>query len=186
MARNGEDTEAALILASLARRLHAPRPGRLPTLRPLEAWFAALFAAAARSEVFARAAQEASSLLASPLGTTTLHGDLHHGNALDFGADGWCAIDPKGLWGDPAYDLVPLLLNPDLADPSHPVATLPGTLARRVRVLAPAMDLDPRRVLRWTATGAALSAAWSLDDGNRTAAAIALTVAEQAFAELDR
>lgn len=30
----------------------------------------------------------------------TLHGDLHHGNVLDFGASGWLAIDPKGLKGE--------------------------------------------------------------------------------------
>lgn len=187
MARSGADVEAALILAALARRLHATRPGPLPALRALRDWFAGLAPAAARhGGLLARASAEAEALLAVPQGAVTLHGDLHHGNALDFGEAGWRAIDPKGLWGEPAYDLVPLLLNPDLADPSRPVATRPGRLARLVAALAPAMRLDPRRLLRWTAAGAGLSAAWSLADGHGTAAATALAVAEAALAELDR
>lgn len=186
MARNGQDAEATLILAGIARRLHAPRPGPLPPLVPLDVRFAALLAAAHHGGTFARAAREAADLLASPQGAATLHGDLHHGNVLDFGAGGWRAIDPKGLWGEPAYDLVQQLFNPDAIDPSRPVATLPGTLARRIEVLARAMDIDRRRLLRWTATGAALSAAWSLADGDRAAATVALAYAEQALAELDR
>ena len=31
-----------------------------------------------------------------------LHGDIHHGNILDFGARGWLAIDPKRLQGERA------------------------------------------------------------------------------------
>ena len=38
-------------------------------------------------------------LLALPQDVGVLHGDLHHGNVLDFG-DGWRAIDPKGLVGE--------------------------------------------------------------------------------------
>ena len=186
MARNGQDTEAALILAGIARRLHAPRPASLPPLIPLDVRFRALLDAPHHGGSFARAAQEAETLLAAPQGTAILHGDLHHGNVLDFGAGGWRAIDPKGLWGEPAYDLVQQLFNPDAIDPTRPVATLPGALARRVAILAPAMDLDPRRLLRWTAAGAALSAAWSLADGDSAATATALAYAEQAFAELDR
>lgn len=187
MARNGADTEATLIMATLLKRLHAPRPKPLPPLRPLGDWFSGLFHAASRhGGHFVPAAEEARALLAAPRPPVVLHGDLHHGNVLDFDSGGWRAIDPKGLWGEPSYDVVPLLLNPDLADPTRPLATIHGRLAARVAALAPAMNLDPRRLLRWTAAGSALSAAWSLLDGNRIQAIVALSVTEAALVELDR
>lgn len=193
LARGGADDEAALILARLLRRLHAPRGATPPTLIPLAAWFADLGPAAAREGgVLTRASAEAEALLAAPEGApVALHGDLHHANALDFGrgdpGGDWRAIDPKGLWGEAAYDLVPLLLNPDLADPSRrPLAARPGRLKARVALLAPVMGIDPRRLLRWAAAGAGLSAAWSLADGDRAHAAVALAVAEAALTEMDR
>ena len=45
-------------------------------------------------------AETAQALLADPRERSVLHGDLHHDNALDFGARGWRAIDPKGLIGE--------------------------------------------------------------------------------------
>lgn len=44
-----------------------------------------------------------------------LHGDVHHGNVLNFGARGWLAIDPRGLVGERAFDHANLLCNPDVA-----------------------------------------------------------------------
>lgn len=34
-----------------------------------------------------------------------LHGDLHYGNILSSDREGWLAIDPKGLSGEPCYEL---------------------------------------------------------------------------------
>ncbi len=34
-----------------------------------------------------------------------LHGDLHHENILQDATEGWVAIDPKGLTGDPALEI---------------------------------------------------------------------------------
>jgi aminoglycoside/hydroxyurea antibiotic resistance kinase len=41
-----------------------------------------------------------------------LHGDLHHGNVLDFGLRGWLAIDPKGLLGERGFDFANIFTNP--------------------------------------------------------------------------
>lgn len=48
-----------------------------------------------------------------------LHGDLHHGNVLDFGPLGWLAIDPKGLHGESGFDYANILSNPDRASAPH-------------------------------------------------------------------
>jgi streptomycin 6-kinase len=160
----GRDDEASRILCDVAARLHAPRPGSPPTLVPLARWFAAL-APAARTYggILAEANAVARQLLAEPREVVVLHGDIHHGNVLDAGARGWVAIDPKGLLGERAFDLVNILRNPDAA-----TAFAPGRFVRQVGIVARAAQLDRRRLLEWTLAFAGLSAAWHLADGERS------------------
>jgi streptomycin 6-kinase len=103
-----------------------------------------------------------------------LHGDLHHFNVLRSG-DGWLAIDPKGVVGEPAYELGALLRNPwpGLLDEPDPTALL----RRRSAALAGALDLDLERVRAWAYVQALLAAAWCVEDGWDPA--FALAVAER-------
>ena len=41
-----------------------------------------------------------------------LHGDLHHDNILRSGREGWLAIGPFGVFGDPGFEAGALLYNP--------------------------------------------------------------------------
>lgn len=180
MARGGEDDEASRILCAAAARLHAPRDRPPPPLVPLDQWFRALEpAAAAHGGILARAATTARELLTEPRDVVVLHGDLHHGNVLDFGARGWLAIDPKGLVGERGFDFANLFCNPDPR-----TATSPGRLARQADVVAAAAGLERGRLLRWILAWAGLSAAWSLEDGDDPV--LALSVGELAAAELAR
>ena len=178
MARGGRDDEASRILCAAAAGLHAPRGRPPPELVPLAHWFRALEpAAAAHGGILARAAAAARELLASPRDVVVLHGDLHHGNVLDFGARGWLAIDPKGLLGERGFEFANLFCNPD-----GETALASGRLARQVEVVADAAGLERGRLLRWILACAGLSTAWSLEDGD--APGLALAVAEIAAAEL--
>ena len=98
-----------------------------------------------------------------------LHGDLHHFNVLRSG-DGWLAIDPKGVVGEPAYETGALLRNPRPAVPGIAV------LRRRADLLCDALGFDRARVYGWAYAQAALSAAWSVEDGDDPA--YALRIAE--------
>jgi streptomycin 6-kinase len=185
MARTGRDDEACRVLCAVAARLHAPRRKPLPELVPLAHWFRELEpAAAAHGGILMRCAATARSLLAEPREVGVLHGDLHHGNVLDFVARGWLAIDPKRLVGERGFDFANIFTNPDLDDPMRPVATKPDRFARRLQVVAEAARLERDRLLRWVLAWTGLSAAWFLGDGD--SAAIDLRVAELAAAELDR
>ena len=185
MARSDEDDEACRILCAVAARLHAPRPAPPPHLVPLARWFDALGpAAATHGGVLARCDAQARALLAEPREVRPLHGDLHHGNVLDFGARGWLAIDPKGLHGERGFDLAPLFGNPDLTDPTRTAATAPERFARRLAIVSKVAELERARLLRWVLAWAGLSAAWSLEDG--MSPVVALCVAGLAAAELDR
>ncbi len=185
MARTGQDDEACRILCSVAARLHAPRAKPLPELVPLAHWFRELEpAAAAHGGILARCAETARALLAEPREVGALHGDLHHDNVLDFGARGWLAIDPKRLLGERGFDFANIFTNPDLADPTRPVATDPARFARRLAVVTEAARLERKRLLLWILAWCGLSAAWFLGDGDP--ADIDLRVAGMAAAELDR
>lgn len=186
MARDGCDDDACRILCAAVAQLHTPRPKPRPELIPLAHWFRELEPAAAKhGGILGRCTETARALLAEPSESTVLHGDIHHDNVLDFGARGWLAIDPKGLLGERAFDFANIFTNPDLADPTRPVATKPGYFARRLEVVTEAAQLERQRLLQWILAWTGLSAAWFLVDNNPLAA-VDLCVAELAAAELDR
>jgi streptomycin 6-kinase len=194
MAESGGDSddEATRILCLVGTRLHAigvsaggasaggarvvPVDEPPSDLIELERWFRDLFThASAVGGFHARAAVIAGELLADQREVRVLHGDLHHGNVLDFGAerhpeaDGWLAIDPKYLIGDRAFDFTNILCNPTAA-----VAQRPGRFARQLDVIADAADLERERLLRWTVAWCALSSSWPSNDGQWPRSTIAL------------
>jgi streptomycin 6-kinase len=184
-ARGGRDDEATHIICGVIAKLHAPRSKPLPDLIPLLAWFRELEpAAATHGGILARSAAAARSLLADPLGFGVLHGDIHHDNILDFEGRGWLAIDPKRLQGECAFDYANVFCNPDMADPSRRVATLPGRFTRRLEIVVQRSGLDRRRLLQWIVAWTGLSAAWIIGDGDNPE--VDLRIAELALAELDR
>ena len=138
-ARDGRDDEATRILCAAIARLHGHAKPRPPNLIPLQEWFAELEPAARQhGGVLARSAATARELLAHPQDIVALHGDIHHGNVLDFGARGWLAIDPKGLVGERGFDYANIFCNPDLV-----TATVPSWFARRVDVMVEASGPRP-------------------------------------------
>jgi streptomycin 6-kinase len=171
MSKTDCDDEAMRILCAAGAKLHAPRAEARPdTLVPLERWFRQLWPTAqAQGGVFAKSAAAARLLLDAQREVSVLHGDLHHGNVLDFGERGWLAIDPKGLVGDRGYDHANMLCNPDVE-----TATAPGALARRVIVVSAASGIEARRLLSWLLAYCGLSASWTLSDGNDPWRAIAI------------
>src|SRR5215217_2525586 len=181
MARHDLDDEATRIICAVASRLHAPRDRpHPPSLVPLTRWFAELEPAAARHGGLLKVADTmARELLDEPRNVVMLHGDIHHGNILDFGPRGWLAIDPKHLVGERAFDFVNILRNPD-----DQVALAPGRFSRQATVVADAAGLDRTRLLKWTLAFTGLSAAWILGDGDQPV--LDLAVAELAAAELSR
>ncbi|MCC8939145.1 APH(6) family putative aminoglycoside O-phosphotransferase [Bradyrhizobium sp. Arg68] len=186
MARTGRDDEACKILCATAARLHTARAKPRPDLTPLTGWFRELWPAArTHGGIMRRSAAAAEALLGDQREVVVLHGDLHHDNVLDFGARGWLAIDPKHLVGERGFDFANIFTNPDLADPTRPVATVPGRFARRVDIVVEAAGMDRRRLLSWILAWTGLSAAWYLGDADPLAE-IDLTIARLAAAELDR
>ena len=201
----GDDDRATRVLCAVAGELHAVSsavgPGgvverdgglgeRPDGLVPLSRWFSDLLTGVAGHAGFlGRSAAMARVLLASQQEVVALHGDIHHGNVLDFGdaaAAQWRAIDPKFLVGDRAFDYTNIVCNP-----SHAIATAPGRLDRQVSVICAAAGLDRARLLRWIVAWTGLSATWYLGDTwmpgaeGEAAAQAVLAVGQGAEALLD-
>ncbi|WP_223359844.1 aminoglycoside phosphotransferase family protein [Leifsonia sp. ZF2019] len=177
LARSGPDgdDDATRILCRAGLRLHeAGRDPRPDGLIPLAEWFRELFVHAEdrpddHHGLFPTAAATAAQLLALPAEDVVLHGDLHHGNVLDFGERGWLAIDPKPVHGAPLFDWVNILCNPDVD-----VALRAGRLERTAAVISAEVATDEGLLMRWALAWAGLSAAWSERSGEEAEVALAV------------
>lgn len=165
-----DDEAATRVAAQVMARLWAPPPPEhrfpgvadwvagLSELRPHFGGSTGPFAPA----LIDRAEGLFAELLPTQATPVVLHGDLHHMNILAAGPDAWRAIDPKGVIGEPAYEIGALIRNPIPGVRSWP--DLPRVLDRRLAVLAETLDLDRRRLYGWALAQAVLSAWWSVED----------------------
>jgi streptomycin 6-kinase len=184
LSQTGRDEEASAIICRAAVQLHAPGSKPLPPLTPLKEWFAALEPAARiQGGYFARSGAIAKALLAAPHEVSVLHGDIHHGNILDFGPRGWLAIDPKALIGERVFDFANLFCNPDMAISDPPVASRPEVFARRLELVCREAKLERERLLSWIIAYAGLSSAWLIAEGIEPKACLSIgAMAEAALA----
>lgn len=91
-----------------------------------------------------------------------LHGDLHHDNILQNG-DEWLVIDPKGVIGEPAYEVAAFIRNPIPELLNH--ADAPNIIHNRVTRFAELLELPSQRILDWCFVQAVLSWVWAIEDG---------------------
>ncbi|HEY2557728.1 MAG TPA: aminoglycoside phosphotransferase family protein, partial [Diaminobutyricibacter sp.] len=141
-----QDDEATRVLCAAASTLHAVRGEPPEGLVGLDRWFCELFVhAETRGGFFGRAASVARMLINEKSEPVVLHGDVHHGNVLDFGDEGWRAIDPKHVRGDRAFDFANILCNPDAR-----VALGPGRLERQLAIICRQTGIAHERMTAWT------------------------------------
>ncbi len=170
LASLSDDEQATSIAGSVMRQLWRPAPPE-HQFKSVADWFVGLdelrqeFGGGTGpfdARLVAEAEAAASELLASTTEPMLLHGDLHHYNILAAERQPWLAIDPKGIVGDPAYELGAFLYNalPDELGADD----LRRILARRVDQLAEELALDRRRILGWGVAQAVLSGWWSYED----------------------
>lgn len=208
LTRDGDDLEAVAIICAVLESLHTVIPAdsrqdparaeseltELPTLRR---WFhdlaqtgdpgaTPLSGDPASAAFLTRGWRTADRLLATtpPGDVVVLHGDLHHGNILEFAPDDWRAIDPKGIVGHRAFDATALFSNPD-----PQTATDASLFAARVDLVSRAMDVPRATLLEWIVARMALSAAWSLQDDDAENADVVIRVgllAERALGQPTR
>jgi streptomycin 6-kinase len=164
-----DDAAATRIAANVLRRLWRPVPEGQQFL-PVADWFARAFAGHRLeygvpgpfpAAVLERAEALTAELLASAPRAVLLHGDFHHYNVLTAERSPWLAIDPKGVTGDPGFDVGQFLLNPDLDGAQRQ----PSVIRRRLDLFAEELVYDRRRLRDWAFAENVLSACWSAERG---------------------
>lgn len=156
----GKDTEACEIIAMTAQKLHRFTPSK--DLSKLGELLSPLLTDTGPDTDIHRAKELAKAKLADPKEPAVLHGDLHHENIRQ-SSRGWLAFDPKGVWGDPVYDVARAMLNP--IGISEGLAT-PALMQTRADCYARAFGVESRTVLEWACIDAAISVIWAEQDGH--------------------
>jgi streptomycin 6-kinase len=175
-ARAGKDDEATIALASVVSNLHRPRPDMPADLLPLREWFSPLVDADIRlwphtaRDLYARATGIALKLFDKPAAEIALHGELHHDNILSSDR-GWLAIDPKGLLGDPHYEVANAFRGPAGATA---LAADPRRIQARADILSARLGLNRKRMLGFAAAHSGLSICRELAAGNSIATDLAI------------
>ncbi len=150
------------VMSDVITRLQAQKfPGlRFPTLRE---HFLSLEIAARRntSPTWILGNKILLDLLAEENEPCVLHGDFHQQNILR-GESGWLAIDPKGVFGDPAYEVANSFFNPL---PRSPNLMEPEVIVWRAKKFSEFLKIPEKRILGFAFVHGLLSAAWSEEDG---------------------
>jgi streptomycin 6-kinase len=159
------DEDATRLAAEMARTFWRDVPD--PTgLHPLRTWMRALFDWTPQPELLAtdlveQAQEIATMLLAESSRSCLLHGDLQHHNILRRDAGSWAIIDPKGLYGDPGYEIAAWMYNPP------EVSSRPDYIdlaTRRITICADAWGIAEDKLAAWAFVGTVLNACWSASD----------------------
>ncbi len=103
-------------------------------------------------------------LIASTDTQVVLHGDLHHWNILSAQRQPWLTIDPKGVVGDPAFEVAAWMHNP--TDELHTWPNLGRIQSRRLDQFSEILGLDRQRLLGWSLAQCVLSAWWCVEDNS--------------------
>lgn len=167
--KDGHRDEVAMpILAEVVAHLRIngnERPLGVPTLAErCEAIDRALKVTSGMDAVLLNKARQIADTLLSDETPSLLHGDFHHENVLRSSRPNgfqWLAIDPQGIWGDPAYEVANLFGNPR----DHPDVTLSKNRPMQLAImLESALKLPSKRILGWAYVHSCISAAWAIED----------------------
>lgn len=114
------------------------------------------------SNLLNQAREQFGTLVSTQVSEVILHADLHHSNILSSGNNSWCAIDPKGMLGDPAFEVGAFIRNPmpELLEKKD----LSKLLTNRIHKLSANLEMDHVRVWGWSFAQAALAAVWAYED----------------------
>jgi streptomycin 6-kinase len=167
LCETGCDEQATSVAAKIMRELWRPAPPDcdFPAVADWAQGLATLrrYYDGKTGPIPERLVVKAESLFANLLASSTahllLHGDLHHFNILSAQREPWLVIDPKGLVGDPGYEIGAFLRNP--------VLRTRESLSRTIAQLSEELGLDRRRLLDWAFAEGVLSASWHVEDGGQ-------------------
>lgn len=112
---------------------------------------------------FLKARELSDNLLSTQTQEVLLHGDLHHENVLKNSKGEYVCFDPKGMIGDPSYELGTTLKNPwDHPEISQDIEMF----KRRALNFSQELKLPLDRIIGFAFVHLCLSIGWAIEDGN--------------------
>lgn len=165
-----DDEAATRIIAEIMRQLWKPLPAE-HDFTTVERWSHGLqrlrddhhgTTGPLPADLVERAESLYRDLLASAPPPVLLHGDLHHDNVLSDARSSYIAIDPKGVAGEPAYEVGPFFYNPQ--PEVFTWSDLSSIFARRIAIFSEHLQITRERLLACAFAHSVLSAAWSIED----------------------
>ncbi|MEJ7837848.1 MAG: aminoglycoside phosphotransferase family protein [Thermomicrobiales bacterium] len=132
-------------------------------LHPLRTWMRDLFSWKSipdriPDDIIEHARALANELLEAPIVPRLVHGDLQHHNILRRTNGDWAIIDPKGVWGDPAFEVAAWMYNPPGVQEQEDYVNMAN---RRFDIISAAWGIERAHLVRWAFVGAVLSTVWS-------------------------
>ena len=156
-----DEEKACTIFADVLATLHTTKsPPALFT--PLTQFKSALLRAELPQNLAHKGIKIFDHLISSTEKAVALYGDLHGQNILKSAA-GWCAIDPKGYVGDPAFELNAFIRNPQKVLAQNDDAG--AIMQHQAAFISEKCNQTPARVIGWVFVGCVLGAAWAMEDG---------------------
>lgn len=165
-----DDDEAMRIAINVMQKLNKPTENytNFPTVQSWLNGFQRLYqqfnggTGVFKREIVERADKLAKELLQSMGKVVLLHGDLHHDNILSNKHDSWLAIDPKGVIGEPEYEIGALMRNPIAKLMAS--RNLKELFLRRTAITTELTGFDRQKILAWSFVQSVLAAWWIFED----------------------
>lgn len=156
------DNDAIQIMCSCLKRLHQAPVPKVNSFSHIQDWLMVLDKSyPIRTHYLNKARQLRDNLLSTSAATVLLHGDLHHDNILQ-NSTNWIVIDPKGVLGEPTFEVAAFIRNP-IPELLRLENTLP-IINHRIISIAKILDLSASRIREWCFVQSVLAWIWALED----------------------
>ena len=161
--QKNEEHKATEIFSGIIKKIHLSEFTENQKLKSLFDIFTPLAEKEFRKKhrLFEKAYHLSQALLESQEKMVLLHGDLHHENVMRRDNGEYVCFDPKGLWGDPAYEIATILKNPW----NYPaVSENKEACLKRANDFSKTLNLPLERILAFAFVHMCLSAIWGIQD----------------------
>ena len=163
----GNEAEASRVFCEIIKKIHSVKEikdrAKLKDYTSLFEIFGRVQFSDDVSSLVSQGKYIAEKLVSSQTEEVLLHGDLHRENVASRANGEFVCFDPKGLYGDPAYELGTTLKNPwDYPQISQDLVIF----QERAKYFSKELKLPVERIIGFAFVHLCLSIAWAIEDND--------------------